>query len=111
MPNAPMTMNQRRRANGLVSRETDDRPSASQRGYTSQWRKAARAYLACKPLCQHCLDEKPQRLTPATVVDHIKPHRGDMALFWDSENWQGLCGMHHNRKTNSEDGGYGNRRK
>lgn len=27
----------------------------------------------------------------ATVVDHIKPHRGDMALFWDEANWQGLC--------------------
>jgi shikimate kinase len=27
----------------------------------------------------------------ATVVDHIKPHRGDQALFWDKNNWQPLC--------------------
>jgi 5-methylcytosine-specific restriction protein A len=32
--------------------------------------------------------------TPADVVDHIKPHRGDRALFWDPINWQALCKMH-----------------
>lgn len=36
------------------------------------------------------------KLTPATVVDHIKPHKGDSALFWDTGNWQGLCTHHHN---------------
>jgi 5-methylcytosine-specific restriction endonuclease McrA len=35
------------------------------------------------------------QLTPATVVDHKVPHRGDDALFWDSDNWQGLCATHH----------------
>ena len=34
-------------------------------------------------------------LTPATVVDHIIPHRGDMTLFWDSANWQPLCKSCH----------------
>ena len=33
---------------------------------------------------------------PATVVDHIVPHKGDMALFWDKSNWQGLCAHCHN---------------
>ncbi|WP_349253802.1 HNH endonuclease signature motif containing protein [Bradyrhizobium sp. CB2312] len=33
---------------------------------------------------------------PAVVVDHIKPHRGDRALFWDKGNWQPLCTHHHN---------------
>jgi 5-methylcytosine-specific restriction protein A len=33
----------------------------------------------------------------ATVVDHIVPHKGDSALFWDSKgNWQSLCPTHHN---------------
>ncbi|WP_223251991.1 HNH endonuclease signature motif containing protein [Paracoccus mutanolyticus] len=27
----------------------------------------------------------------ATLVDHIKPHRGDKALFWNWNNWQALC--------------------
>jgi 5-methylcytosine-specific restriction protein A len=35
----------------------------------------------------------------AEVVDHIKPHKGDMTLFWDENNWQSLCKMHHDRKT------------
>lgn len=32
----------------------------------------------------------------ATVVDHIKPHRGNQKLFWDKENWQSLCTKCHN---------------
>ena len=35
------------------------------------------------------------KLTPATVVDHIEPHRGDQVLFWDTANWQPLCKVHH----------------
>ncbi|WP_274631209.1 HNH endonuclease [Arvimicrobium flavum] len=29
------------------------------------------------------------------VVDHIFPHRGDEALFWDRSNWQPLCHDDH----------------
>lgn len=32
---------------------------------------------------------------PAAIVDHIKPHNGDMSLFWDSDNWQPLCKWCH----------------
>jgi 5-methylcytosine-specific restriction protein A len=39
----------------------------------------------------------------ATDVDHIKPHRGDKKLFWDTSNWQALCHSHHSIKTNRED--------
>lgn len=35
------------------------------------------------------------RDTEATVVDHIEPHNGDRALFWDSQNWQALCALCH----------------
>lgn len=35
------------------------------------------------------------RITAATVVDHIKPHKGDQGLFWDRANWQALCKPHH----------------
>lgn len=31
----------------------------------------------------------------AVEVDHIEPHKGSAALFWDIENWQGLCRYHH----------------
>ena len=35
----------------------------------------------------------------ATDLDHIKPHKGDWALFWDVRNWQSLCATCHGRKT------------
>lgn len=50
-------------------------------------------YLKHNPLCAHC--EHEQRITPATLVDHIVPHRGDRLLFWDAENWQPLCTACH----------------
>ena len=34
-------------------------------------------------------------VTAATVVDHIIPHRGDENLFWERDNWQSLCKLHH----------------
>lgn len=32
-----------------------------------------------------------ERTTAATVVDHIEPHKGDVDLFYDSDNTQSLC--------------------
>jgi 5-methylcytosine-specific restriction enzyme A len=79
------------------------RGSAFSRGYTKQWSAAAKAWLRQHPLCAACGQS-------ATEVDHIKPHKGDMTLFWDSKNWQSLCKRHHAQKTASEDGGFGNKR-
>lgn len=38
---------------------------------------------------------KRRMYVPATVVDHKIPHRNDMELFWDRDNWQGLCKCCH----------------
>ena len=65
------------------------RPSARQRGYTTDWQKARAEYLMFHPECVVCG-------APATVVDHITPHRGTKELFWDWRNWQSLCAHHHN---------------
>lgn len=35
-------------------------------------------------------------ITPATVADHIEPHRGDPDLFWNGE-LQSLCAPDHNK--------------
>ncbi len=88
-------------------RQHDRRLSARERGYTWEWEKARKAYLEKHPDCVHCLEERV--VTSATVVDHIKPHKGDKVLFWDSNNWQPLCKPHHDKKTAREDGGFGNR--
>lgn len=81
------------------------RGSSAARGYDSRWRKARAGYLRKHPLCR--LHQMRGELEPATVVDHIIPHRGDKARFWDSNNWQPLCKRCHDRKTATEDGGFG----
>ena len=60
-----------------------------------------RKFLESNPFCAKCYEEG--HITMATVVDHIKPHRGDRKLFWDRGNWQPLCEHHHNVKTMTED--------
>ena len=64
------------------------RLSPRQRGYDSKWDRARRAFLAAHPFCAAC--EQRGKLHPATVVDHIEPHRGDHKLFWRRSNWQPL---------------------
>ncbi|WP_112310348.1 HNH endonuclease signature motif containing protein [Pseudogemmobacter bohemicus] len=75
------------------------RPTARKRGYDSKWEKARLGFLGSHPTCS-CG-------AVATVVDHIVPHKGDKKLFWDRSNWQPLCASCHNRKTATEDGGFG----
>ena len=56
-----------------------------QRWYNSKQWKALRKYqLAREPLCRMC--GASGRLTPATVVDHVTPHKGDYGLFLDGDN-------------------------
>ena len=73
-----------------VKRELDrQRPSAARRGYGPplapgpgrvSWRGTR---CACRCQAQGAL-------VPATVVDHVVPHRGDQTLFWDEANWAAL---------------------
>lgn len=72
------------------------RPSAHQRGYNRQWQRFSRAYLRQHPLCAEC--RRQGRLVPATVVDHVTPHRGDPVAFWAGP-FQGLCLSCHAKKT------------
>jgi len=67
----------------------DRRGSAHSRGYGVRWRKARLRFLAEHPLCVMC--ERRGVISAAAIVDHIIPHKGDAALFWDENNWQGLC--------------------
>lgn len=61
--------------------------------YGHQWRKARAVHLSAHPLCR--MHEQLGQTVAASVVDHIAPHRGDQALFWDRENWQSLCKQCH----------------
>lgn len=108
MPRRPPTHTQRMRARERTlfdrSRPRDTRPSAAARGYDASWRKFRKAFLQEHPLCAECLEGDaftPGRPVPATVVDHVTPHRGDMAAFWRGP-FQALCERHHNAKSARE---------
>ena len=66
-----------------------DGKSSTQRGYGYKWQKARERFLSLNPLCVYC--ERNNRVTAATVVDHIIPHKGNQDLFWDESRWQSLC--------------------
>lgn len=53
------------------------------------WQQARTAKLAAEPLCELCA--KTGRVTPATVVNHRIPHKGDWQLFIDPTNHQSAC--------------------
>lgn len=59
----------------------------------AQWLKGRAWHLRQNPLCVFCAEAG--RAEPATVVDHIIPHKGDVGLFFDTKNWQSLCAPCH----------------
>lgn len=89
----------------VQQRYDKERGTAHQRGYDSQWRKARIGFLRNHPLCVYCFAKG--LVIEATVVDHITPHKGVKALFWERGNWQALCKKCHDSKTVREDGGFG----
>ena len=76
--------------------------------YGSRWQRARLKFLKLNPLCAECLAHGVTNR--ATVVDHMQAHKGDLKLFWDTNNWQSLCVTHHNKKT-AKEGAWGNERK
>lgn len=86
-------------------RQADQRRgTARERGYTAEWERESKAFLAlpenrfCACGCGRVAD----------MVDHKRPHKGDMQLFWDRSNWQAMKRGCHSRKTAGRDGGFGN---
>lgn len=77
----------------------EKRISPSKLGYDRKWDYARKEYLKQHPLCVMCG-------RPATEVDHIQPHKGNMTLFWNRNNWQSLCHSCHSKKTIKENGFY-----
>ena len=41
---------------------------------------------------------------PMIVIDHIIPHKGDPAPFWNHDNRRALCRHRHSRETAVSDG-------
>lgn len=75
---------------------------------TARWQARRAQQLRDEPLCRTCA--KAGRTIPATVADHVTPHHGDEALFWEGE-LQSLCDAkpwrcHSSRKQSEEKRGY-----
>lgn len=87
-----------------VTRQHYKRHYSGTRGlnYGRRWQKRRALFIEQHPLCVQCEGEGV--VEPTAEVDHIIPHRGDYALFWDESNWQGLCKRHHSEKTAKEVG-------
>ena len=67
------------------------------------WKRQRLAQLEKEPLCRYCT--KMGVITAATVVDHIKPHRGDERLAHDPNNLQSLCKPCHDVHADAKDKG------
>ena len=69
---------------------------------TARWQRRRRALFAASPLCAYC-----QRLglvVPATIADHVEPHRGDPDKFWHGR-LQALCKPCHDGDKQREERG------
>lgn len=67
---------------------------------TARWRAIRTRQLAAEPLCRYCM--RRGFITPATVCDHVQPHRGNAVLFHDGP-FQSLCAPCHDRSKRLED--------
>ena len=78
-----------------ANRTYDQRRGSSRaRGYNSAWDKASRGHRAKHPLCRYCA--LVGEVKAADLTDHLYPHRGDQAVFWNSAYWVSACNDCHN---------------
>lgn len=70
---------------------------------TAHWRRLRHHQLSQEPLCRFCLIT--EDVTAASICDHIKPHKGDLELFYDASNLQSLCKHHHDSAKAMIEGG------
>lgn len=91
-----------------MQQQRDNRKMFTKRGKSSQyhslyesqeWRKRRAMFLKKYPRCFICG-------APATIADHIIPHRGDLTLFLDANNLQPMCQSCHSRKTLKENNNF-----
>lgn len=72
--------------------------------WTARWRSFAARFLREHPLCANC--RRRGRVTPATVVHHLVPHRGDLHRFWSGPFEAACKACHDGPLREVEDRGY-----
>jgi 5-methylcytosine-specific restriction protein A len=77
-----------------MSRSRSTKAQAYRKWYgLKAWIYAREIQLAKQPLCERC--KATGRITPATVVNHRQPHKGNWKLFIDPTNHESVCAPHH----------------
>lgn len=95
MPSRPPTF---KPAHQLTKRQANAeydarRGGARARGYDARWDEVVARERARRPHCLGC--QAIGRTVSTELVDHIVPHKGNKALFWDPGNRQPSCRPHH----------------
>lgn len=60
--------------------------------YEQRWKDLRRAHMRREKRCRKCG-------AAGVICDHVRPHKGDEALFYDPANLQTLCRRCHGSKT------------
>lgn len=69
---------------------------------TARWQRLRWSVLVAADFtCARC--QRMEADTALLVADHVTPHRGDAALFWDRRNLQCLCKPCHDRDKQREE--------
>lgn len=71
---------------------------------SAAWKRRRHALLQAEPLCRLCAARG--KVTPATVADHVQPHRGDLQKFYHGD-LQPLCATCHSGAKQAEELGQG----
>lgn len=66
------------------------------------WRRRRADQLRREPLCAYCR-QFDNRVTPATIADHVTPHNGDPVKF--AGPLQSLCKLCHDGRKQRQEGG------
>jgi len=102
-PGCPELVRGRPRCEKHTQAKERARGTAHERGYDRRWQAYRVSFLRANPICVLCLAEK--RVEPATVVDHVRAHKGDHVLFWDPRNHRAVCKPHHDQRVDEGDFG------
>lgn len=106
-PGCPTLVRGAARCEKHTAKKERDRGTATERGYGRRWQAARKTFLSRSEnaLCRPCLKKTPPQVTASTVVDHVKAHKGDQVLFWDTNNWQPSCAPCHDARVDEGDFG------
>ena len=82
--------------------DTKERKAQKAKYASKQWRQFRQIHLSKNPICARCYSLN--KITPATDVDHIVPHKMDPDK-WMGNRFQSLCKSCHSIKTGLEQRG------